>query len=286
MAKATTVANTDKTDVAVIADETQLPAFLQGHANAPEDNFDNSDIILPRIKLLQGTSPEVEAYDHAKTGMFWHSGLDVSLGDTFRFVVADRRKKYLLQAPLTDGQGILARSDDAKTWDRTGKWQVRFKGRKEPVTWEIKSLDVAKSGLTEWGTQFADDENSPPAATLFYDYLIYLPDFPEMGMVVMSVARSAIKKAKKGLNDKIAMQGQQGRPMQGLIFSAKSVDDSADGQDFKNWQFMSAGFVQSAELFEQLRSYRGALSNAKIADEGDDAARDADHAADDGEGKF
>ena len=277
-----------KTDVATIkADESKLPAFLQN--NAPvvvEDNFDQSDVVLPRIKLLQGVSPEIEAYDEAKNGHFWHSALDISLGTEFRFVIADRRKKYLLQAPLADGQGILARSDDAKKWDQLGEWTVKFKGRKDPVKWAITDLDVAKSGLADWGSQFPDDKDSPPAATLFYDYLVYLPDYPDMGMVVMSLARSAIKKAKKGLNDKVAMQGQRGRPMQALIFTAKSVDDSADGQDFKNWQFSASGFVQDPELFENLRSYVGALSTAKIAEEGDDVGRDLDNSGDDHDGKF
>lgn len=268
-----------KTDLAVkpTTDEAQLPAYLQNAGPVhQEDNFDNSDVVIPRIKLLQGTSPELEAFDTAKNGLFWHTGFDMPLGNEIRFVAADRRKKFLLQAPLTDGQGILARADDAKTWNTTGKWQVKFKDRKQPVEWEITDLDVAKSGLTEWGTQFPDDKDSPPAATLFYDYLVFLPDYPDLGMAVISLARSSIRKAKKGLNDKISMMAQRGRPMQSLIFSAKSVDDSADGQNFKNWQFMSAGFVQDESLFNQLREYRGALSNIKIAQEGEDEARSAD----------
>lgn len=275
-----------KTDVATIkADDTQLPAYLQDRAPVrTEDNFDQSDVVLPRIKLLQGISPEVEQYDEAKAGHFWHSAMDISLGTELRFVIADRRKKYLLQAPITDGQGILARSDDAKNWNTTGKWSVKFKGRKDAVIWEINDLDVVKSGLTEWGTQLPDDKDSPPAATLFYDYLVYLPDYPDLGMAVMSLARSGIKKAKKGLNDKVAMMGQRGRPMQALIFQAKSIDDSADGQDFKNWQFTSAGFVQDPELFENLRGYVGALSTAKIAEEGEDAA--TDNSGEDHAGKF
>jgi len=275
-----------KTEVALKEENTsQLPAYLQNNQVVNDDNFDQSDVVIPRIKLLQGLSTEVEQYDEAKSGEFWHTGLDISLGKSFRFIVGDRRKKFLLQAPIQDGQGLLARADDAATWDRTGSWQVKIKGVKNAVTWEITDTDVEKSGLTKWGTSIPDDEDSPPAATLFYDYLVELPDYPELGPAVVSLARSQIKKAKKGLNDKIAMHANNGRPMQALIFEANSVEETADGQDFKNWMFKSAGFVQDEDTFKRMLEYRGALANVKIKDEG---MHESDEAKpqDDGKGEF
>lgn len=265
-------------------DDTQLPAYLQGKNNIKNtDNFDSSDVVIPRIKLLQGISPECEQFNEAKAGNYWHTGLDMSLGSEMRFVVVDRRKKYLLQAPIQDGQGILARSDDAKTWDKTGKWQVKIKGVKNPVSWEISSLDVEESGLTKWGTSIPENEDSPPAATLFYDYLVFLPDHMDLGPAVISLARSQIKKAKKGLNDKISMHANNGRPMQALIFVATVVEETADGQSYKNWSFRSGGFVQDEAQYKMFTEYRGALANLKIQDEGaDEPEKDGD----DGEGEY
>lgn len=282
MTKTTTaVATTDAPK-----DEAQLPAFLRNYGNVNnEDNFDSSDVVLPRVKLLQGLSGEIETFNEAKSGHFWHTGLDISLGDKFRFVVADRRKKYLLSAPIEDGQGVLARADDAKTWDRLGSWNVKIKGVKQPVTWEITDLDLAKSGLTNWGTFNPDDEDSPPAATLFYDYLILLPDYPDLGPAVLSLARSQIKTAKKGLNDKIKLHQTNGRPMQALMFEATSKTDSADGQEFKNFVFRSAGFVQNEGLFKMALELRGALADVRIADEADTGQPETG-AKDDGQGNF
>jgi len=276
---------TNKEVVVKQEDASALPAYLQNRGVTNQDNFDQSDVVIPRIKLLQGLSAEVEQYDEAKTGEFWHTGLDISLGKSFRFVVGDRRKKYLLQAPIQDGQGLLARADDAVTWDRLGSWQIKIKGVKNPVTWEITNLDVEKSGLTKWGTMIPEDEDSPPAATLFYDYLVELPDYPELGPAVISLARSQIKKAKKGLNDKIAMHGNNNRPMQALVFEANSIDDSSDGQDFKNWMFKSAGFVQDEAFFNRMLEYRGSLANLRIKDEGTYEGDEA-KAKDDGQGNF
>lgn len=268
----------------VSSDDSKLPAYLQGSNVVNHDNFDSSDVVIPRIKLLQGISPEVEQFNDAKSGNYWHTGLDMSLGAEMRFIVADRRKKYLLQAPIQDGQGILARSDDAKRWDKAGSWQVKIKGQKNPVTWEVSDLDVEKSGLTGWGTSIPGDEDSPPAATLFYDYLVFLPDHLDLGPAVISLARSQIKKAKKGLNDKIKMHATNGRPMQALIFQAGVVEESSDGQSFKNWSFRSGGFVQDESLFKMLLEYRGALANLKIQDEG--GVDEPEKATDDGEGNF
>ncbi len=274
-----------KTDVATV--DEKLPSYLKD-VDMPasgSDNFDSSDVYLPRIKLLQGLSGELETFDNAKKGHFWHTGLDLDLGEEIRFVIADRRKKYLLAAPINDGQGVLARADDAKTWDRTGEWRVKLKDIKQPVDWKIEDRDVIKSGLTQWGTWNPADEDSPPAATLFYDYLVFLPDRLDLGPAIISLARSQIKMAKKGLNDKIKFQIQNGRPMQSCIFNAKSIDDSADGQDFKNWQFVSGGFVQDKSLYDMAVEHSGALAEIKIQDEvGED--HDRPGFSDDGEGDF
>lgn len=262
-----------------------LPAYLGGGQNFKnEDNFDSSDVVIPRIKLLQGISPEVTSFDTAKIGNFWHTGMDMDLGPEVRFVVADRRKKYLLSAPLEDGQGVLARADDAKTWSTLGKWEVKQKGVKKSVAWEITNLDVEKSGLTQWGTYNPEDEASGPAATLFYDYLVFLPDHLDLGPAIISLARSGIRRAKKGLNDKISLQANNGRPMQALVFLATSVDEQSDNGGYKNWQFRTDGFNMDEGLFNIARDHVGALANVKIADEADTGENRAP--ADDGTGKF
>lgn len=280
MAKSTEVATKSA------GSDTQVPAYLQNYGGpVGDDNFDSSDVVLPRIKLLQGLSNEVETFDEAKAGRFWHTGLDMDLGDEIKFVIGDRRKKYLLSAPLADGQGILARSDDAVTWDRTGSWNVKLKGVKQPVTWEITDTNVLKSGLTAWGSGNPDDEDSPPAATLFYDYLVFMPDHPDLGPSVITLARSAIRKAKKGLNDKIKLHATQGRPMQAIMFSAKSVEETGDEGPYKNWSFTGAGFVQDEALFNMALEHKGALAEVKIADEAD-TGEEEKAPVDDGTGNF
>lgn len=251
-----------------------LPTYLVDAKLGPQDNFDSSDVILPRIKLLQGISPEVTDFDDAKSGCFWHTGADTNLGDTMRFVIISRRKKYLLSAPLDDGQGVLARSDDAKTWDRKGSWQVKV-DKKTTATWTIDTLDVAQSGLANWGTFDPEDPNSPPAATLVYEYLVLLPDHLDLGPVVISLSRSAIRKAKKGLNDKIDFQRGFGRPLQSLVFSAKSTQEQSPAGSYNNWSFVSAGFA-SEEIYRMAKEMADNMADYSVNDESIEEASSAD----------
>lgn len=241
--------------------EGDVPAYLMQMQGRVKDdsNFDQSDVIVPRIKLLQGLSKECETFDDAKAGRFWDTGLDESQGEEFRFVVASRKKKYLLVAPLEDGQGILARAEDFTHWDRIGEWEVKIKGERNPVKWTISTTDVMESGLDKWGTFNPNDENSPPAATLFYEYLVLRVDedgnLLQKPPAVISLTRSQIRKAKKGLNDKIKLHGDMGRPMQSLVFKASNVaDTNSEGQDFKNWMFTGDGFATEA-TYEQALAF-------------------------------
>lgn len=260
MAKAAVPATRDTSE--------QLPDYLRkGVAVDNKDNFTAADFVIPRVKLLQGISKEVETFEAAKAGIFWHTGLDMPLGDNFRFVVCSRNRKMLLVAPIEDGQGVLARSEDCAKWDKVGKWEVKVKGQKKPQLWEIDTLNVAESSVAKWGSKINGDEDSPPAATLFYDYLVLLPDYPELGPTLISLARSQIKVAKKGLNDKIELHKSAGRPMQSVLFQTKAVDDSSDGQNFKNWAFTGAGFAPEP-LFLKAADLKDVLANGyKTTDE-------------------
>lgn len=259
-----------KKDVAKVKDD-GVPDYLGGFTpdDMPDDNFTGDDIVIPQIKLLQGTSEQIQLFDTARSGEFWHTGFDSPLGKEVRFIVCSRKRKYLLQAPMDDGQGVLARADDAITWDRVGSWEVQV-DKKTKVTWAITDLNVVRSGLIDWGTFDPEaDPQSPPAATLFYEYLVILPDFPDYGPAVISLARSAIKGAKKGINTKIDLHKAANRPQQSLVFEARSIAEVNDsGQDYSNWMFSGVGFA-SAEEYQAAKQISDTISVFVVKDEGD-----------------
>lgn len=261
------MAKASRKEVAVRDDK---PAYLQKlEQKGPvqsRDNFDSTDITLPRVKLLQGLSAECESYDDAKPGVLWHTGLDMLLGQEVEFVAVSRRKRYLLVAPIEDGQGILARSEDFIHWvPPSGSFDVKFKDVKKPVTWKLAPT-VAESGLDRWGSSKPDDPQSPPAATMFYEYLVLLTDHLDVGPVVLSLTRSQVKKAKKGLNDKIKLHESAGRPMQSLVFCAKVTKEEGPSGAFFNFQFHSAGFAPE-KIYNMAWDMKDTLTTYKTQDE-------------------
>jgi hypothetical protein len=261
-----TKAATDKpatTEVAV-QKEGALPAYLQGQAAAVLPGIDANDLIIPRIKLLQAISPEVEAFEAAKNGLFWHNVLGEVIGEgtSFSFVIASFRKKYLLMAPLGDQRGVLARAEDGMNWSPPNEtFEVKLKGVKEPQKWTTKPT-VRESGLAEFGSSIAGDNDSKPAAVLIYEYLIYLPDFPHLSPIVMSLARSQAKKGKD-LNSKITFRGA---PLHAMRFKAQVVEEVGDEGPYKNYLFVNDGWATEDE-FKRVGEIAERFGNYKAADE-------------------
>ena len=254
-------ATTSKNELAEVDSNNVVPAYLQDYKGGSGlVGLDADDFIIPRIKLLQSTSPELDAFDNAKAGTFWLNVLDIPLGDTLDFVVCGNKKRYLLLPPMGDNRGILARSDDAIHWSPpNGEWQVKLKNIKNPVTWKTADT-VRASGLAEFGSSNPDDPDSNPAATLFYEFLVYLPNRPELSPALMSLARSQAKKARD-LQGKIEFKKA---PMQAQAFQAKIVKDTGPEGDFFNYQFVSNGFTDEAVyngcvgITKKFVNYRGA----------------------------
>lgn len=262
MAKAPAKQDQTKNELATVQ-ASSVPAHLQNATRGSKlQDIEASDIIVPRIKLLQGISPEVAAFDDAQIGNFWLNVLDVDLGPKLRFIPLSNRKRYLLLPPMNDDRGVLARADDGKTWNTLGTWDnIKFKGMRQGVTWEIKDLDVKKSGLGEFGTSIPGNPDSNPAATLFYEYLVWLPDMPELTTpVLLSLARSQSKKARD-LNGKIEFSGV---PMQGLVIEAGTCDETGAEGPYKNYQFSRDGYA-SEEQFDKAVAMAERFANVTYA---------------------
>lgn len=262
------MANTDDkkpgTGVTTTGGESNLPAYLQGKERTGPAlaGLDSTDLILPRIKLLQQISPECEAFDSAKAGLFWHNVLGEAIGPTFDFIVCSFRKKYLLMAPLGDPRKILARAEDGVHWNPPqGEFTVKLKKVKDPQTYKMAPT-VRESGLAEFGSSVKGDNDSPPAAVLIYEYLVYLPDRPDISPIIMSLARSAAKRGKD-LNSKITFRNQE---LQAMRFTANVTEEKGDEGDYKNYAFVSNGFATEQEYL-RCKEIASEFGDYKVADE-------------------
>ena len=248
-----------------VRDEDKVPAYLQGYTGPSKNsNMESDDLIIPRIKLLQAISPEVTAFDDAKAGIYWHNVLNQSMGNNFQFIVVSAKKHYILFAPRGDARTVLARAPDGKHWDLPNEsFEVKLKGVAKPVVWQTKG-SVAESRLAEFGTMIPGDPQSPPAATLIYEYLVYLPEHPDLSPAIMSLSRSSIKRGKD-LNSKLELRSTQ-YPQFAQLYRAVVTEEKGDEGPYSNWSFKSDGVadensfntaVALAKRFEA-SSYRAA----------------------------
>lgn len=217
-----------------------VPDYLKEQKSTGLESLGQSDFKIPRIKLLQPLNPEVQSYQgEAIPGEFWHTA-GKSLGSEFHFVPCLASKRVILWNPRDSGGGILAFSNDGIKWTSGGnqKFSVKIKNVKEAVTYDTKS-DVRSSGLLEWGTANPNDDESGPAAQMHYEYLCYLPDFPDLSPVVMGVTRTSLANAKN-FNTKLLMTR---KPIESMLVRCFADEKSKGADTWWLHNFATLGYV-------------------------------------------
>ena len=242
-----------KTDLTSLNDDI-VPSYLLEKTYDSGVNLNKDDFIIPKIKILQGLSPEL-SIDGARPGVFWHTGAEVSLGKDFTFIIAVLSKKVCLWEPTPSGTGgaLLAYSKDGRSWATGGgrQFTVTPRGSKETVTWQTGS-NVVSSGLLDWGSSDPSEDRSPPAATLVYDLCLYIPSHPELSPCVLSMYKTSIAAAKR-LNTQLLMKANEkpSKPVQSLQVTAKVVEQSnKQGLKWFSPSFNLAGFVKDKSTFD------------------------------------
>lgn len=227
-----------------------MPSFMSG-AETGKDSYDSTDLIIPRVTLLQGISPVVMA-GQAEHGHFWHTINEVDLGSELEVVALLHRKQYTLWNPLHMGGGTIARASDGKHWDadfdvqiapykEMPKKLVRYAAKKgDPVGRDI--------GLGAWGSADPENPDSGPAATLSHIFLFRALDHLDLGPFIVFLQRSAEPIARQFLTklqiDKAPIFGQRYK------MTSRTQSNSA-GQDFNQYAFTKNGYVMEEALFRE-----------------------------------
>lgn len=226
-----------------------LPAHLQGGKTHKLGNVDSTDLIIPRVKLLQAISPEVTENDAAKAGQFWHTIAGESLGNKIRGIPIILRKSFVLWAPRGDDRGILARANDGLNWDNAGmEFTVKPKNSPHNVTYKLGKTVHEKTGdgpaLSEFGSSIPGDPKSPPAAALTYQFLWFFPDHQELSPAIIINTRSSVKPAQN-LISKIDL-----RPVDhyGQVYEIGIVQEKGAEGPFFNYTYTSAGYAEEQEF--------------------------------------
>jgi|KBSSwiStaDraftv2_1062776.scaffolds.fasta_scaffold127782_2 hypothetical protein len=244
-----------------------LPAHLAQYEKAKIGNVDSSDRIIPRIKLMQAISPELVDFPEAKAGQFWHTIAQQNLGPTLKGVPIVISKSYVLWAPRNDDRGILARAMDGIHWNpANAEFSVKPKGSPNTVTYHTKNT-VAESRLDQFGTSIPGDPNSPPAASLTYNMMWYLPDFPDLSPSIVINTRSSVKPMQQLLSRIDAKPA----PHYVQMYTIGSVQQKGAEGPYFNFTYTGAGFADEetaaicSDMYERF-SKGGWIANDEVED--------------------
>ena len=238
----------------VTKQQSAIPAHLQGYAKGKIGNVDSSDRIIPRVKLIQAISPELEHHAGvAKVGQFWHAIAQENLGPTIQGVPIIIQKSYVLWAPRNDDRGILARARDGVHWEpANAEFTVKPKGSPAPITYKTAGT-VAESGLDQFGTSIPGDANSPPAASLTYTMMWWFPEFPELSPSLIINTRSSVKPMQQLLS----RIDSKPVPHFCQVYDIGTVQQKGAEGPYFNYTYSGAGFADKEtadtcnELFER-----------------------------------
>jgi hypothetical protein len=238
-------------EVVTLQDQETLPDYLKADTGRLGlENISNADVAIPRIKLMQGLSPEREKFSFLKSGDFFHSAHECAIPKPFLAVPIFINKRYLLWRPRSMQGGILARAIDGKHWQPANvAFNINLsakEGGPASVTWTTKKT-VTESGLAEWGSSNPNDVNSPPAATLMYNFLLAFPANPELSPAVLTFQRTQIKAAQQ-LNLKLLSAE---RPVFQMIVEFDSFLDHGGGNEFYSIKTNLKGFFGTVKKWRE-----------------------------------
>lgn len=228
-----------------------IPDFMKDDIGKGTEGVSASSVEVPRVKLIQKISPELDKFNDLRAGEFFHTILEQSLGTEVRICPLYTNETYILWRPQEDGGGILARADDGIHWSPApAEFNVKLKDG-TPVTWRTQRT-VAASRLDQWGSQNPTNPDSPPAATKMFNLACSFPDFPDLPPAVVTLQRSAVTVGKKFVGKLKITRA----PSFGLVFKmGSSVETNKSGQAYLNYTFTGDGKVMDEGLYRANREY-------------------------------
>jgi hypothetical protein len=157
---------------------------------------------------------------------------------------------------------------DGIHWDPpNAEFTVKPKGSPTQVTYRTAKT-VAESKLDQFGTSIPGDSNSAPAASLTYQMMWMLLDYPELSPSIIINTRSSIKPMQQLLSR------IDSKPVAHYlqVYDIASVQQKGAEGPFFNFTYTGAGFVDeqqakvSGEMFERFNQ-GGWVANDETEDE-------------------
>lgn len=240
-------------EIAPFAQE-QLPDYLSKGPARGSEEVKSSDMILPRLELVQSQSPikEIEGNEEVRDGMLFNSVTGQVYGDFVYFIPVYYRMEHLIWKDSDSGGGFFG------SFPSEEQARARLK--------QLYSDDPTLIGKTEKGKDLVEIVDTP----VQYGMLITPDGATEQ--IVISMAKTKAKVARKW-NAMIQIAG--GDRFSRVYKISAFTDENKQGKKFKNYVVQPAGFppkaaYEAAELiYEAFRSGAMAVNHGSVIN-GDD----------------
>ena len=252
-----------KANSAVMTDYGNPGELMPGFGNVGVD-----DLVVPRVKLLQGMSPECKPVSAGglgmPQGMYFHTSEAGTIGEKVTVVPLGIKKTVEGWPPRgskDEGQGIMFKSSDGVNWDEgyaNKEFVFEFlDGRRE--VWRTKA-NVKASQLCEFTPEGA------PKVGFTYRLALYMPDFPQYPATLYIVSKTATQGVMELLG-KINSRRIGGTPWWAQTYVMRTQRRTRSGASNISWfvpAFDAAPNLTDRALIEELRQRSEAIYKANV----------------------
>lgn len=237
-------------DIAPFAAEA-LPDYLKNGAGRGNEEVKMSDMVLPRLELVQAQSPikEVEGNEDVREGQLFNSVTQEVYGDLVYFVPVYYRTEHLIWKHQDAGGGFFG------SFPTADEARAKFK--------ELIEEDPSLAGKTKEGKDVLEVVDTP------VHYGLRITPEGVIEQIVISMSKSKAKVSRKWN----AMVQITGGDRFGRVYKISSfTDENKQGKKFKNYVVQPAGFPpkavyeQAEKIYETFRSGEMRVAHETVMD--------------------
>lgn len=222
-----------------------VPDYINRNGGRGSEEVKSSDMVLPRLELVQAMSPIKDIDENAREGMLFNSVTQELYGDMVYFVPIYFRVEWLIWKNKDEGGGFFG----------SFPTQQQAEEKRRAVIEEDPSL----AGTTKDGKEIVEIVDTP----VHYGLRITPEGVSEQ--IVISMAKTKAKISRKW-NAIIQIAGGD---RFGRVYKISSfTDENKQGKKFKNFVVQPAGFPPKVVYEEAERVYTSFRSGEVSADHG------------------
>lgn len=203
----------------------EMPEWMNPTSNRGSEEVKSTDMVLPRLEIVQALSPIKETNEDAKEGYLFNSVTQNVFGDMVYFVPVYFRLEYLIWKDQNKGGGFFG------SFSSEAEAKARFS-------------EVVAGGEDAADLEIVD--------TPVHYGLRIEPDLSVVEQIVISMAKTKSKISRKW-NAMIQIAG--GDRFSRVYKISTFRDENRKGQKFFNFVVQPAGFVPQAVYKEAERMY-------------------------------